>query len=113
MKKISIILLVLIFISCGTSSDDSETTITILETSDETTTSVQNSEALVEDDSENINTVIGYEFDVDKMSPFTGLELPAETWLKDLEELLLLKLIITLMLVHSQDYKKLMRYMKY
>ena len=82
MKKISIILLVLIFISCGTSSDDSETTITILETSDETTTSVQNSEAVVEDDSENVNTVIGYEFDVDKMSPFTGLELPAETWLK-------------------------------
>ena len=82
MKKISIILLVLIFISCGTSPDDSETAITILDTSDETTTSVQKSEAVVADDSENENTVIGYEFDVDKMSPFTGLELPAETWLK-------------------------------
>ncbi len=79
MKKINIIFLIVSLVACGTSSEESEdndvvTTIqadvntTILETSNDSTTTTE--------------AIISYQFDVEKMSPFTGLELPAETWLK-------------------------------
>jgi len=83
MKKFSYVLLALVLISCGTSAEESQTPDTTINTNDEVTTTLQQDEQVVNDeDTSSSNPVIGYEFDVDKMSPFTGLELPAETWLK-------------------------------
>ena len=70
-------MIALVFVSCSTTSEepvavDTTTTTeapatTIQQTDDSTTTTVP---------------TIEYVFDVEKMSPFTGKELPPETWLK-------------------------------
>ena len=83
MKKFFYVLLVLFLISCGSSAEESQTPDTTVTTNDETTTTLPQDDQIANDNnSSSSNPVIGYEFDVDKMSPFTGLELPAETWLK-------------------------------
>ena len=83
MKKFSYVLLALVLMSCGNSAEESQAPDTTINTNGEVTTTLQQDEQVVNDeDASSSNTVIGYEFDVDKMSPFTGLELPAETWLK-------------------------------
>ena len=81
MKKSILLILVLLLIACSTTEveegsieetiSDSESTITTQasnnnDTADSTTTSV----------------VENYNFDNEKMSPFTGIELPPELWLK-------------------------------
>ena len=81
MKKSVLLILVLLLITCSTTEveegsieetiSDSESTITTQssnnnDTADSTTTSV----------------VENYNFDSEKMSPFTGIELPPELWLK-------------------------------
>ena len=81
MKKSGLLILVLVLIACSTTEveegsieetiSDSESTITTQssnnnDTADSTTTSV----------------VEKYNFDNEKMSPFTGIELPPELWLK-------------------------------
>tara|TARA_Y100000748_G_scaffold303881_1_gene310651 strand:+ start:1679 stop:2788 length:1110 start_codon:yes stop_codon:yes gene_type:complete len=78
MKKNLVIFISIILVSCGASSDEStatDTTTTVL--SEVTTTSSQQS-----DSTTTTEAVVSYNFDVEKMSPFTGLELPPETWLK-------------------------------
>ena len=78
MKKYLVIFILIILASCGASTDESiatDTTTTVL--SDVTTTVSQQS-----DSTTTTEAVVSYNFDVEKMSPFTGLELPPETWLK-------------------------------
>ncbi len=84
MKKFYSLLLVLLLISCSTTNESSqiaetvETTTTLSsidESSEDTTTTT--SESNVDE------TIIeSYNYDPEKMSPFTGLELSPEIWLK-------------------------------
>ena len=79
MKKILSIFLLLVLVSCGSSDGDNSVNdvITTTTTSTAPSTTLNNS-------SESTTTTaatIQYTFDVEKMSPFTGKELPPETWL--------------------------------
>ncbi len=79
MKKVFLVVLVLSLVACGASSDDSE----LSETTSTTLTDVTTTNSIDSSDSTTTTqAVIAYKFDVEKMSPFTGKELPAETWLK-------------------------------
>ena len=79
MKRNFIILLLVSLVACGASTDDVENTDELIsETADITTTSTQ----ISQDSTTTTEAVVSYQFNVEKMSPFTGLELPAETWLK-------------------------------
>ena len=79
MKKSYIALLILIFVSCSSGNDSQQNVAVESETSTSTTTS---SEASVETTtSSTTDPVFAYNFDVEKMSPFTGKELPPEIWL--------------------------------
>ena len=81
MKKSYIVLLVLILISCSTGNNIVEE-VSVLETSEtsSTTTSLKPSEDLAT--TSTTEPVFAYTFDVEKMSPFTGLELQPEIWLQ-------------------------------
>ena len=81
MKKAPIVLLLLVLIACSTSDNTAEDEIVVdtnetpsttasTETSDESTTT------------STTDPVFAYTFDVEKMSPFTGLELEPEIWLQ-------------------------------
>ena len=77
MKKFTILVIALVFVACSTTSEEpiavdttttTEASVTTIQQSDESTTTTE--------------PTIEYVFDVEKMSPFTGKELPPETWLK-------------------------------
>lgn len=79
MKKFYYLIFLLILIACSSSSDNSietESTSTTLSNSSQTTIVNSNGTTTTTE------AVIAYEFDVEKMSPFTGLELAPEVWLK-------------------------------
>ena len=80
MKKLPLVILVIVLIACTSSTEaDNATSATIAE--DETTTSLANQN---DNSNETTTTSLGntYKFDSEKMSPFTGIELPPELWLK-------------------------------
>ena len=69
-------MIAIVFVACSTTSDD---TISV-----DTTTTTEAPETTIQQTDESTTTteaVIEYDFDVEKMSPFTGKELPPETWL--------------------------------
>ena len=77
MKKFTTLMISLVFVACSTTSEEpvdvdttttTEAPATTIQQSDESTTTTE--------------PTIEYVFDVEKMSPFTGKELPPETWLK-------------------------------
>ena len=77
MKKFTILMIAIVFVACSTTTEEpiivdttstTEAPVTTIQQSEESTTTTEPS--------------IEYVFDVDKMSPFTGKELPPETWLK-------------------------------
>ena len=84
MKKFGLILLAFLLILCNSSNESTEvidTTTTLINEENSnaegditTTTST--------DDSTDTSIVENYEYDKEKMSPFTGLELSPELWLK-------------------------------
>ena len=79
MKKSYIALLILIFVSCSSGNDSQQNVAVESDTSTSTTTS---SESSVETTTTSTtDPVFAYNFDVEKMSPFTGKELPPEIWL--------------------------------
>ena len=83
MKRFSYVLLIIVLIACGSSAEESETSdISEVVVEQSPATTINNNDSTTESDTQPDNPIIGYDFDVDKMSPFTGLELPAETWLK-------------------------------
>ena len=84
MKKFGLILLTFLLVLCNSSNESTEvvdTTTTLIneensnDEGDVTTTTPT-------DDSADTSIVENYEYDKDKMSPFTGLELSPELWLK-------------------------------
>src|SRR5210317_247318 len=77
MKKFTILMIALVFIACSTTTEESITVDTTSTTETPVTTTKQTEESTT-----TTEPTIEYVFDVDKMSPFTGKELPPETWLK-------------------------------
>jgi len=80
MKKSFIILFVLVLISCSSGDNSLEEVST--DTSNDTPVTTSNS--IISDESTTTSTtdpVFAYNFDVEKMSPLTGKELPPEIWL--------------------------------
>jgi len=77
MKKFTILLIALIFVACSTTSEESIAVDTTTTTEAPATTIQQTDESTT-----TTEPTIEYLFDVEKMSPFTGKELPPETWLK-------------------------------
>ena len=78
MKKNIIILLLLSLVSCGSGTDENESSADPIVES--TTTTISGSENS-QDTTTTTEPVIQYVFDVEKMSPLTGKELPPEIWL--------------------------------
>ena len=77
MKKFTILLIALVFVACSTTSEESIAVDTTTTTEAPATTIQQTDESTT-----TTEPTIEYVFDVEKMSPFTGKELPPETWLK-------------------------------
>ena len=78
MKKFTIFIIALIFVTCSSTTEE---TVSV----DTTTTTVAPVTTVQETDDTTTSTTeptIEFIFDVEKMSPFTGKELPPETWLK-------------------------------
>jgi len=78
MKKVTILVIALVFVTCSTTSDETSSVEITSTTTKASVTTVQQSN----ESSTTIEPTIEYVFDVEKMSPFTGKELPPETWLK-------------------------------
>jgi len=78
MKKNIIILLLLSLVACGSDTDENESSAEPVVES--TTTTISGSENS-QDTTTTTEPVIQYVFDVEKMSPLTGKELPPEIWL--------------------------------
>ena len=77
MKKFTILLIALVFVACSTTSEESIAVDTSTTTEAPATTIQQ-----TDDSTTTTEPTIEYLFDVEKMSPFTGKELPPEIWLK-------------------------------
>ena len=70
-------MIALVFVACSTTSENPVAVDTTTTTEAPSTTVQQSEESTTTTD-----PTIEYVFDVEKMSPFTGKELPPETWLK-------------------------------
>lgn len=79
MKKLFAIFLLITMVACGNTAEETGTTDVSTTLGNDVTTTT--SEA-TNDSTTTTDPVISYIFDVEKMSPFTGKDLPAETWLK-------------------------------
>tara|TARA_Y100000816_G_scaffold241611_1_gene188463 strand:+ start:266 stop:1372 length:1107 start_codon:yes stop_codon:yes gene_type:complete len=77
MKKFTILLIALVFVACSTTSEESIAVDTTTTTEAPATTIQQTDESTT-----TTEPTIEYLFDVEKMSPFTGKELPPEIWFK-------------------------------
>ena len=84
MKKFGLILLVFLLILCNTSNESSELveTTTTLATEDVNDDDEQVTTTSTTDNTSDSSIIESYQYDKDKMSPFTGLELSPELWLK-------------------------------
>ena len=79
MKKILSLFLLIVLVACGSSDGDNianDVTTTTTTSNTPSTTTVNSNESTT-----TTAATIQYIFDVEKMSPFTGKELPPETWL--------------------------------
>ena len=77
MKKFTILLIAIVFVSCSSASEET----IIVDTTSTTEASVTTIQQ-TDDSTTTTEPTIEYVFDVEKMSPFTGKELPPETWVK-------------------------------
>ena len=84
MKKFSYALLAITLLFCSNESDTTENSSenTITTTTQETVINDDSSQASLEETSEESNIIEKYVYDFEKMSPFTGLEISSELWLK-------------------------------
>ena len=84
MKRYFILFLAITLVSCSTEQNNPEVVDTSI-TSTTTTVSSENTSSTIVDSSDDDSQdppIEKYLYDSDKMSPFTGLELPPEIWLK-------------------------------
>jgi hypothetical protein len=81
MKKIGLLFLILTLITCSSSNESSEVVETTTTTEAELTDN-GNEETTTTSNAESEEIVDSYTYDKEKMSPFTGLELTPEIWLK-------------------------------
>ena len=81
MKKVAITLLLITLISCSTSNEIDESIETV-ETIQESTVTTLETEDNTPNESTTTSVIESFNFDKEKMSPFTGKELPPELWLK-------------------------------
>ena len=81
MKKVAITLLLITLISCSTSNEIDESIETV-ETIQESTVTTLETEDNTPNESTTTSVIESFNFDKEKMSPFTGIELPPELWLK-------------------------------
>ena len=79
MKKILSLFLLLVLVACG--SSDGENSVNDEITTTTTSTAPSTTTATTSESPSTTEATIQYTFDVEKMSPFTGKELPPETWL--------------------------------
>ena len=95
MRQFLYIFLVISLISCSTSQDSidvvesttSSTTVADTSSDNSSTTTVDENDDNLDD-----STFDSYKYDSDKMSPFTGLELPPEIWLQRPKRVLAFKI---------------------
>ena len=81
MKQYLSIFLLTVLVACGSTGESNS----VAEQIDTTTTTISESTSTTEGSTDSTTTTeatIQYVFDVEKMSPFTGKELPPEVWLK-------------------------------
>ncbi len=81
MKKSVMLILVFLLVACSTTEIE-EGTVEEIISETETTTTTEYSSNNTSDESTTTSVVENYNFDKEKMSPFTGIELPPELWLK-------------------------------
>ena len=81
MKKYQYLILIFILISCSTTTESVDN-ISEKENAKVTTTTALSNNTSSDSTSTSISIEDDYSFDKEKMSPFTGLELPPEIWLK-------------------------------
>jgi len=79
MKRLKYLLLIFIFSTCSSSTNTDEN-ISDEQVEKVTTTSLSTNDS--NSDTTTTSFIDGYAFDKEKMSPFTGIELPPELWLK-------------------------------
>ena len=79
MKKILSLIILFVLVACGTS--DGENSANDVTTTTTTSTAPSTTTVNLNDSTTTTAPTIQYIFDVEKMSPFTGKELPPETWL--------------------------------
>ena len=84
MKKIYSLLLILLLISCSTTNESTETAETVATTTTISSNDENSADTTLTTTEENDDQTIieSYTYDSEKMSPFTGLELSPEIWLK-------------------------------
>ena len=81
MRKSILLVMSLILLSCSTAEVEDETIVDIISETDTTVTTQTSSDDVVQE-STTTSVIENYKFDNEKMSPFTGIELPPELWLK-------------------------------
>ena len=81
MRKSILLVMSLILISCSTAEVEDETIVDIISETDTTVTTQTSSDDVVQE-STTTSVIENYKFDNENMSPFTGIELPPELWLK-------------------------------
>ena len=80
MKKSTLITLVVLLVACSTTEVEEGLIEETISDSESTTTTQSSNNGT--NDSTTTSVVENYNFDNEKMSPFTGIELPPELWLK-------------------------------
>ena len=112
MKKSFVILFLLVLVAC--SSGDEIVDVDVAPAPNDTPTTTSSSQN--SDDTTTTSTtdpVFAYTFDVEKMSPFTGKELPPETWLLRPKRVIAFKIDNNINARPQSAYKKQMLYMKF
>ena len=84
--KLRLLLVFFLIVSCSTADTDEEL---VVETTQLTTTTTINSDT---DSTTTTEAIISYEFDIERMSPLTGKELPPELWLNRPKRVLAFKI---------------------
>ena len=82
MKRLGLVFLILTLVMCSSSNESSDVVETTTTLANETPVENNDTTTTTPKDSDTTDTIVeSYEYDQEKMSPFTGLELSPEIWL--------------------------------